>query len=376
MGHHKDPAPCLDFSLGPEFARPIVLASPKRIALNPYFETISDGLERQGWRVREFSYLRALLSSLDILHMHNPGFPFNNRQLWITAGRLLILAAILMLLRVRHKKIVWTVHNLAHHERHHPALERRFMNWVSARLDLSVHLSESGRAAAFERFPRLRSVPFVVIPHPHYAEARYPLPSPEDAASALGLPRKALVLFFGQIRPYKNVPELIRVFSRLQSAEIGLVIAGMAPEPRLESEVRRAAAGDERIILRFGRIPEDEVATYFSAASLVVLPYREILNSGAALLSLTHKRPLLVPDQGAMAELKSKVGATWVRLFTPPLRPEDLAAAISWAGAGREAGPDLAYFAPSAIAKAHACAFARLLAPPRRTQVEVELAGN
>src|SRR5215469_13382394 len=172
-GRHS--ASTLDFPIGSGAKPPTILVWPKRIALNPYFETISEGLSRRGWRVRDFSYLRAFAGSFDILHMHNPSSPFNNRRLWITAARLLILTAILIYLRARRKKIVWTVHNLSHHERYYPALERRFMVWVVGRLDLTVHMSESGRAAAFERFPRLRSVPFVIIPHPHYAKRLHPM---------------------------------------------------------------------------------------------------------------------------------------------------------------------------------------------------------
>src|SRR5690349_61540 len=101
MGRDRHSAPSLDFPIGSGTKAPTVLAWPKRIALNPYFETVSEGLARRGWRVRDFSYLRAFAGSFDILHMHNPSFPFDNRRLWITAARLMILAAILIYLRAR-----------------------------------------------------------------------------------------------------------------------------------------------------------------------------------------------------------------------------------------------------------------------------------
>ena len=161
------------------------------------------------------------------------------------------------------------------------------------------------------------------------------------------------MLFFGQIRPYKNIPELIKVFSRLQRTDARLLIVGGVSNDRLEREVREAAS-DERVLLRLGPIPDDQLHRYLAAATLVVLPYREILNSGSALLTLTHARPLLVPDRGAMAELQSRVGPDWARLFAPPLNPDHLHAALSWAASSRDVGPDLTAFAPAAVAEAHA----------------------
>ena len=337
-----------------------ILAWPKRIALNPYFATISEGIEHRGWQVENFTYIRGFVGSFDILHVHFPTFPFNNRRLWITVARLLIFGSILVLLRARGKKIAWTVHNLAHHERYHPSLEKAFINWFTGKVDLTIHLSEFGRAAALERFPRLRGRPSVVIAHAHYGEPPPNGLTPADVARMLELEENAsIVLFFGQIRPYKNIPELIKVFSRLQRTDARLLIVGGVSNDHLEREVREAAS-DERVLLRLGPIPDDQLRRYLAAATLVVLPYREILNSGSALLALTHARPLLIPDMGAMAELQSRVGPDWARLFAPPLSVEQLEEAIAWAERPRTSRPNLRPFDPGAMVQAHMEAFADL----------------
>jgi beta-1,4-mannosyltransferase len=347
-----------------------ILAWPKRIALNPYFATISEGLEHKGWSIKDFTYVRALAGRFDILHLHFPTFPFNNKRLWITAGRLFILSSLMILLRARKRRIAWTVHNLAHHEAYHPELEKRFMVWFTDKLDLTIHLTDSGRAAAFEKFPRLKHRPSVVIPHAHYGEPPPNGVTRTGAAERLGWATNVpILLFFGQIRPYKSVPELIRVFTRLPLMDARLVIAGQVSDSRLKAKITRLASADDRILLRLELIPEDQLRLLLAAATLVVLPYREILNSGAALLSLTHRRPVLIPDRGAMAELQASVGSRWARLFAPPLNPDHLQAALSWAASSRDGGPDLTAFAPSAVVEAHAEAFSELSpqwADPRR----------
>jgi glycosyltransferase involved in cell wall biosynthesis len=329
--------------------------------LNPYFATISEGLEHQGWRVENFTYTRAFVGRFDILHVHFPTFPFNNRRLWITAARLLILISLLILMRARKRRIAWTVHDLAHQEAYHPELEKLFMAWFTEKVDLTIHLTESGRAAAFEKFPRLKDRPSVVIAHAHYGK-----PPPDGltragAAEKLGWAKNVpILLFFGQIRPYKNVPELISVFTRLPLRDTRLVIAGQVSNSPLEAEIAKLASADDRILLRLGPIPEDQLRLLLAAVTLVVLPYRQIWNSGAALLSLTHQRPVLIPDLGAMAELQARVGSRWVRLFAPPLNVDDLQAALSWAASSRDDGPDLSAFEPSTIVAAHAEAFTEL----------------
>lgn len=63
----------------------------------------------------------------------------------------------------------------------------------------------------------------------------------------------------------------------------------------------------------------------------MVLPYREILNSGSAILALSFGRPLLVPAQGALCELAQRAGAAWVRTYIGELQPATIREALDWA---------------------------------------------
>ena len=169
----------------------------------------------------------------------------------------------------------------------------------------------------------------------------------------------SIVLFFGQIRPYKNIPELIRVFSRLQRTDARLLIVGGVSNDRLEREVREAAS-DERVLLRLGPIPDDQLHRYLAAATLVVLPYREILNSGSALA-----RP--DPRASATATGSGRHGRASVE-GRPRLGAAVRAAALRRAarrghrlgGTASHRRPDLRQFDPAAVVQAHMEAFADL----------------
>jgi beta-1,4-mannosyltransferase len=113
------------------------------------------------------------------------------------------------------------------------------------------------------------------------------------------------------------------------------------------------------------------VQLHLAATDLLALPYSAVQNSSAALLGLSFDRPVLVPDLGAMAELRDEVGNEWVRLFAGALTPQELGDAIAWARSGRRAAtaPLDAYSWPE-IAERTVAAYCAALADRR-----VEVAG-
>jgi glycosyltransferase involved in cell wall biosynthesis len=104
------------------------------------------------------------------------------------------------------------------------------------------------------------------------------------------------------MRPYKGIDLLLEAWHGIEGAE--LWIAGM---PRMDIAPLRAAAPDGvRFVPRF--ISEEELPAYFRRAQLVVLPYREIDQSGVLFTALAFARPLLLSDVGGFPEI-ARTGA-------------------------------------------------------------------
>jgi hypothetical protein len=80
--------------------------------------------------------------------------------------------------------------------------------------------------------------------------------------------------------------------------------------------------------VRTDLVPVDDMQLYLNAADLVVLPYGETLNSGAAILALSFDRPVLGPDRGAFAELASEFGPRVVQTFAGDVTSGVLATAL------------------------------------------------
>jgi glycosyltransferase involved in cell wall biosynthesis len=275
------------------------------------------------------------------------------RRVYALADVVAFLATIARV-RSRGGTVVWTVHNAVPHDLRHPRLVTFLCRSVSRLVSGFISLSHEGTRVALARYPALSRKRGFVIPHGHFREA-YPRDVTADAARhTLGIAANArVILFFGLIRDYKNVPLLIETFRTLDDPNVVLLLAGAIRHDALRRAIVNAAADDRRIRLHDEWIAAERVQLFFGTSDLVVLPFREVLNSGSAILGLSFDRPVLVPDLGSMGELQRSVGDAWVRTYQPPLDPSGLRGGLEWAvRRPHEAAAPLQAFEWPAIARA------------------------
>jgi glycosyltransferase involved in cell wall biosynthesis len=139
------------------------------------------------------------------------------------------------------------------------------------------------------------------------------------------------VAFFGQIRRYKNVDGLLAAFRATAGADAGLSlrVVGRPTSPALAEELRTAASLDRRVTLDLGFIEDADLVAEIGAAELVVLPYREMHNSGSTLTALSLGRPVLVPDNAATRALAAEVGPGWVLRYPGELTGDEILQALT-----------------------------------------------
>lgn len=299
---------------------------------NPYTASLYADMGRDV-RVEKFSMLN-LRHRHDIWHVHWPEALLNIRNTALASAKLAAFLAMIDWVRMRGGKIVWTVHNLRAHDDLHPWLEAMFYRRFILRVDGVISMSETALNVALKKFDRLRSLPAAIIRHGHYRH-QY-AQSPPDARDALRIDDDMrVILFFGEIRSYKNVDVLVRAFRDVQNTRTLLFVAGRPKNAALGASLAKEAARDSRVRLELAYIDPAAVGIYFGAADLVVLPYRHILNSGTTLLALSFHRPVLVPDLGSMRELTADFGDEWVRIYKGDIDAAKLEGALEWAALPR-----------------------------------------
>jgi glycosyltransferase involved in cell wall biosynthesis len=133
--------------------------------------------------------------------------------------------------------------------------------------------------------------------------------TPEEARRRLGLSTEKVILFFGNIAPYKGLEYLIDAFRHLRAEgrQYRLIVAGR-PKGGVESywDAIKASIGDEPerdgILLKIEFIPDEETEVYFKAADVLALPYTSIFQSGVLFLGYSFGLPVLAADVGSLRE--------------------------------------------------------------------------
>ncbi len=213
----------------------------------------------------------------------------------------------LRLLKARGVRIVWTVHNLKGHEAGDDPRDARAHRSMIEAADAIILHCEMAREALTEQYQPSAAARarMHVLAHGNYVR-QYDVDADASAArAALGLPPTGRVFaFVGSIRGYKNVGELLDAFVGV--SELGpddrLLVCGRPLPKKLGRELKERAATDPRIVLRLERIPEAELSGILRAADAAVLPFRDILTSGSAILAMSHGRPVIAPAMGCLPE--------------------------------------------------------------------------
>jgi len=149
-------------------------------------------------------------------------------------------------------------------------------------------------------------------------------PYDHHAAPPVRPPGRRL-LYFGTIRPYKGLEDLIEAFALLP-AEYTLTVVGETWEGWTRPAALIAASPAAARITFVNRYVADaEVNAFFAAADLVVLPYRRSSASGPLHIAMSHGLPVVVTAVGGLAEAASGYSGA---VLVPPAEPTELAAAV------------------------------------------------
>ncbi len=271
-----------------------------------YVGLLSAALREQGVEVLGDLSLEdcvARTPALDVVHLHwieyvvslERGRADGLARSLIRGGRFV---RCLIRLRRRGVRIVWTIHNLRPHEPRQPAIER-LLTVATLRLsDAAITHSEYARSRLLRAYPGARRI--TVIPHGNYVDAY-----PDYAASRLE-PRPDgpfEFLCFGQIRPYKQLPELVRAFRAIPEPGVRLVIAGKPIVAEEMERIRAATGNDPRVVLDDRMIPVEEVSALHRRADAAIFAYRDVFSSGALLLALSYGLPVVAPAVSTATEL-------------------------------------------------------------------------
>ncbi len=209
----------------------------------------------------------------------------------------------------KHTKVVCIVDNIIPHEKR-PG-DKPFTNYFIKPVDAFVTMSLD----VLKDVKTFTDKPSLFTPHPVY-DSYLEAVSKSEACKKLSLdPGKKYLLFFGFIREYKGLDLLLEAMAdaRIRAAGIELIVAGEYYNKDVEANNNSIIAKHQLqdvVHLNTDFIPNSEVRYFFSAADLVVQPYKHATQSGITQIAFHFEKPMVVTNVGGLAEVvpDGKVG--------------------------------------------------------------------
>jgi glycosyltransferase involved in cell wall biosynthesis len=194
-------------------------------------------------------------------------------------------------------QIIWTLHNLYPHTNYQRKLHIRVQRWFVKYVSAIRIFSVQSLPAAMDIL-NMPGNKFQIHSEGSYIDYYPNTVSKADAKTYLKIDHaKKVFLFFGSISPYKGILELIKEFNFENSL---LICAGKVMDTNY-FKLLQNAAGD-RILFFNQFISVENVQYFFNAADVVVLPFKEIENSGSLILAMGFKKPIIAPATKVISE--------------------------------------------------------------------------
>lgn len=231
------------------------------------------------------------------------------------------------------KKLVFTAHNIDEKERDggNHILNRLSLKILYTLMDhIFVHTTKMKSQLIREfkiREDKVTVIPFGInntIPTSHLTKA--------EARGELQLgDHEKVLLFFGNIAPYKGLEYAIDAIGRLRNKDdtFRLVIAGRIKDcqpywERLQRIIENHNLNNH-IIMKIEYIPDEQVEVFFKSSDVLMLPYKFIYQSGVLFLSYSFGLPVIATDVGSLREeiIEGETG-----FICKPEDPQDLSEKI------------------------------------------------
>ncbi|MEM2979189.1 MAG: glycosyltransferase family 4 protein [Methanomassiliicoccales archaeon] len=228
---------------------------------------------------------------------------------WLNRFEYLDRTLINLYYKVMRKKLILTAHNINAGQRDgNDSRLNRWTLWFMYRIVDHIIVHTEKMKEELSRAFGLDPSKVSVIPHGIHDAIPCTDLTPLEARARLGLGcEEKVLLFFGNIYPYKGLEYLVRALPRLMESigPLKTIIAGRAGDlkywNKIEKILEEKDLGD--IVVRaIGFIPDEEIEIFCKASDLLVLPYTSVFQSGVLFVAYNFGLPVIASDVGSLRE--------------------------------------------------------------------------
>lgn len=232
-------------------------------------------------------------------------FILGRSLLWSWLKSMVFMAEIVWATSMKRIRIVHTLHNLQNHAGIWVGLEKWVYRFFLRRCDHIRVYSETTKQEAILRFGLKPDVLSVIQDLPYHAY--YPnTATKKESRDKLGVDGDAFVfLFFGEIKPYKGLHQLIKAYAESQRSNSQLIFAGKSYDSDYWKSLMEESKDSPDIHWHHRFIEDSEVQYFFNAADVLVLPFTRIDHSGSIDLAMSFGKPIITLRTEGTAQLLS-----------------------------------------------------------------------
>ena len=210
-----------------------------------------------------------------------------------------------LLTKILGMRVVYTIHDVISFEANNS--KDKLTTWIYNRVDKIITHNEFSSKILLSYFKHVKSE-VDIIPHGNYIQFLDIEKDQSVSRDILGISgNKKVLLFFGMIKKVKGLDVLLRSLKSVihSHPDVILVIAGKSwrDDFSLYQDIIDKNGLQHHCIVHNKFIPNEQVKHYYSAADLVVLPYKKIYQSGVLMMSMSYQKPVLVSDLDPLTDI-------------------------------------------------------------------------
>ena len=291
-----------------------IICLPPVSEKNPYQHLMIEGLKKnkslkviKGYSSR---YLGVLLSAI-IYRPRYIHFDWINKY-YLKKNSFLTLISIpwffiqiIFVTKILNINIVCTMHNLLPHDSNQIKLNQIVQNFFLNQCNWVRVFSKSTIPKIVKRY-KVNTKKIFFLPEGSYVDYYKNTINKQNARKILKINNEKVLLYFGTIKPYKGILDLINIFNNINNIKTQLIIAGKVLNKDYLKKINNSIDNKISIKLINKFIEPDDLQIYFNASDAVVLPFNNIENSGSAILAMGFKKVIIAPDMGVLPDRLKK----------------------------------------------------------------------
>lgn len=206
-------------------------------------------------------------------------------------------------LKLRKVKIISVFHDRVPHDAKFPSISKWLLKFLLRKSDVVLVLNEASKTLVKNYVGEDNNKKIFKLPHPVYPISH--ITKQEEPSKEFN------VLFFGYLKPYKNIEGLIELAKI--NPEIRFIIAGKVINKKYANHLKVISNNLPNVNLILRRLTDSELGDFISNCKILVLPYKmnSSINSGVMFYAFSHKKNVIIPHLIAIDDFKHKNDIFW-----------------------------------------------------------------